>query len=112
MNEKYDLPDEAVKAFQSVISDIKKNRKTITSQKYFKSKRTFKEWDFKTKWSRSDVQRAANFIISLPDNDALAFWRHVGAGSAACDNIPKLHIAFSSDGKQVKDYLIEILTKE
>jgi len=112
MNEKYNLPDDAVKAFRNVIEDIKRNRITVTSQKSFNSKRTFKDWDFKTKWNHSDVQRAANFIISLPDNDALAFWRYVGAGSAACDNIPKLHVAFSSEGKQVKDHLVEILTKD
>ena len=113
MNNKYDLSDDAVKAFENVIDEIKKNRKVIRFTKTTKEQKKLQAGrNFSTKWNKNTIQKAADFITSLNTNDALSFWQSIGAGPNANHNIAKLHIAISSDGVLVKDHLINILTKE
>ena len=113
MNNKYDLPDEAVQAFQDVVRDIKKTRKTIRFIKNARDRQKIKiGWNFQTKWRKKTVQKAADFITSLDADDALTFWQSIGMGPNANHNISKLHVAVSSDGVLVKAHLINILTKD
>ena len=113
MNKKYNLSDESVEAFEGIIQDIKKNKRTMT---YIKNTRERQKlsvgWDFQTKWTTKTIQRAADFITSLEADDALTFWQSIGMGPSANHNIAKLHTAVSSEGIVVKDHLINILTKE
>ena len=113
MNNKYDLPDEAVEAFHNVINDIKTKREKITFIKNVRERQRLKAgWNFQTKWRKKTIQRAADFITSLDADDALTFWQSIGMSPNANHNISKLHVAVSSDGVLVKDHLINILTKD
>tara|TARA_R100001082_G_scaffold18424_1_gene9118 strand:- start:1416 stop:1757 length:342 start_codon:yes stop_codon:yes gene_type:complete len=113
MNNKYNLPDEAVEAFHDVIKDIKRKRKKVTFIKNVRDRQRLEAgWNFQTKWSKKTIQKAADFITSLEADDALTFWQSIGTGPNANHNVAKLHIAFSSDGVLVKDHLINILTKD
>lgn len=113
MNKKYNLPDFAVEAFEDVINDVKRNRKTVTFIKNTRDRQRLNAgWNFQTKWTKKTIQKAADFITSLEADDALTFWQSIGMGPSANHNIAKLHTAVSSEGIMVKDHLINILTKE
>ena len=113
MNKKYNLSDESVEAFEGIVQDIKKNKRTI---RYIKNTRDRQRlnagWNFQTKWTKKTIQKAADFITSLEADDALTFWQSIGMGPSANHNIAKLHTAVSSEGIMVKDHLINILTKD
>ena len=113
MNKTYNLPDDAVEAFNNVVNDIKEKRKTIRFIKNVRDRQRLNAgWNFQTKWTKKTIQKAADFITSLEADDALTFWQSIGTGPNANHNIAKLHTAVSFDGVLVKDHLINILTKE
>jgi hypothetical protein len=65
---------------------------------------------FDTKLEANQLQNLANYFVGLPSELAMSLWKTMSSGKAATYNVAQLHGLTTSDGKSIKDTLVEILT--